>query len=73
VIADAGRRQQGVRDDYYDRDKTTTAHQRPVRQERRTCAAPSLEQPGSVAHRDKLAAWQLLSKMNLVTFLSLLS
>jgi hypothetical protein len=36
--------------------KTTTVHERPVRQRRRTCAAPSPEQPGSVAHRDKLAA-----------------
>jgi hypothetical protein len=37
----------------------------------RTCAAPRPEQLGSVAYRDKLAAWQLLSKVNLLTFFSI--
>jgi hypothetical protein len=36
----------------------------------RTCAAPRPEQLGSVAYRDKLAAWQLPSKVNLLTFFS---
>jgi hypothetical protein len=56
--------------DNYDRDKTTTVHQRPFQRRKQTCSAPRPEEPGFVVHRDKLAVWQLPSKVYLLSFLS---
>jgi hypothetical protein len=47
-------------------------HQRPFQQRKQTCSAPRPEEPGFVVHRDKLAVWQLPSKVYLLSFLSLL-